>query len=226
MLLVSRWTIWRRVREFGIEQETGYNNVPDEELDRIVQQFIEQHGSLVGCSVISGHLRSLGFRIQRHRVRKSIARVDPTNSHIRWAVTVSRRAYAVAAPNSLWHIDGHHSLVNWGFVIHGGIDGYSRMIVFLKCSTNNRSETVSEYFIAATEEYHWPSRVRTDLGGENVGVWELMETRMGPNRGSYLAGSSVHNQRIERLWRDVFCAVCHVYYYTFQSMEESGNTTT
>ena len=32
----------------------------------------------------------------------------------------------------------------------------------------------------------------------------------------------MHNQRIERLWRDVFCIVCHMFYYTFQAMEESG----
>ena len=24
------------------------------------------------------------------------------------------------------------------------------------------------------------------------------------------------------LWRDVFCSVCHIFYYTFQAMEESG----
>ena len=26
----------------------------------------------------------------------------------------------------------------WHFIIHGGIDGFSRMIVFLHCNTNNR----------------------------------------------------------------------------------------
>lgn len=194
----------------------------DNELDAIVQQFISQHGALVGCSIVSGHLRSIGVRIQRHRIRKCIARVDPSNSRVRWAVTVSRRTYSVPRPNSLWHIDGHHSLVNWGFVIHGGIDGFSRLIVYLKCSTNNKSETVEQCFIAATNQYEWPSRVRTDYGGENVKVWELMEEQRGADRGSYIAGTLVHNQRIERLWRDVFCAVCHTFYYTFQAMEECG----
>ena len=29
-----------------------------------------------------------------------------------------------------------------GFAIHGGIDGFRRLLVFLKCSTNSRSDTV------------------------------------------------------------------------------------
>lgn len=73
--------------------------------------------------------------------------------------------------------------------------------------------------LLATKHFEWSSRVRTDHGGENVKVWELMEERRGTNRGSYLAGTSVHYQRSERLWRDVFYAVCHIFYYTFQSME-------
>ena len=102
------------------------------------------------------------------------------------------------------------------------MDGFLRLIVYLHCSNNNRKETVTHLFRSATERYDWPSRVRSDHGGENVGVWQLMEEGHGPNRGSFLAGTSVHNQRIERLWRDVFCSVCHIFYYTFQAMEESG----
>ena len=222
MLLVSRWTIRRRVVEFGLQDVTGYSHISDQELDAKVDQFMQRHGTMVGYSIISGHLKSLGLRVQRRRVRASIARVDPSSSRLRWSVVVFRRRYSVAGPNSLWHADGHHSLVTWGFVIHGAIDGFSRCIVYLECSTNNRSDTVAELFLGAIQNFGWPSRVRTDKGGENVGIWAMMEEFRGANRRSYLAGSSVHNQRIERLWRDVFCMVCHLFYYTFQAMEESG----
>lgn len=70
--------------------------------------------------------------------------------------------------NSLWHIDGHHSLITWRMVVHGGIDGYSRMIIYLACSTNNKSLTVQKLFKEATEKFGVPSRVRSDKDGENV----------------------------------------------------------
>ena len=35
-------------------------------------------------------------------------------------------------------------LFRWGLIIHGGIDGYSRLMVFLRLSSNNRAETVVE----------------------------------------------------------------------------------
>lgn len=72
-------------------------------------------------------------------------------------------------PNSLWHIDGNHKLIKWRFVIHGGIDGYTRTIIYLKCSTNNLAATVMSSFYKAVCGV--PDKVRSDLGGENIDVW-------------------------------------------------------
>ena len=142
MLLVSRWKIRRRVIEYGIQDVTGFSQLSDEQLDGHVRNFMQQHRNLVGFSMTGGYQQSIGLTVQRDHIRASIGRVDPTNVRLRWAVVTSRRTYSVPGPNSLWHLDGHHSLVNWGFVIHGAIDGFSRLVVFLHCSANNKSSTV------------------------------------------------------------------------------------
>ena len=46
----------------------------------------------------------------------------------------------------MWHIDCNHKVIRWRFVVHGGIDRYSKMITYLKCANNNRASTVAESF--------------------------------------------------------------------------------
>lgn len=96
------------------------------------------------------------------------------------------------------------------------------MIVYSKCSTNNTSATVMTEFHGATTRYGVPSRVRSDKGGENMLVCHYMVCIRGINRGSHIAGSSTRNQRIERLWRDVYRCVASTYHTLFQSMEATG----
>ena len=123
MLGVSRWTIRRRVAEYGLENMTGFHNLPDEELDEKVKEFISNHGCTLGQGYVGGYLRSIGLRVQRRRIRESMARIDPHNTALRWGIAISRRKYHVPLPNSLWHLDGHHALSRWKMVIHGCIDG-------------------------------------------------------------------------------------------------------
>ncbi|RXM91841.1 hypothetical protein EOD39_20760 [Acipenser ruthenus] len=112
--------------------------------------------------------------------------------------------------------------IKWRIVIHGGIDGFSRLIVYLKDAPNNRASTVLEHFIAAVVQYGLPSRVRSEKGGENVDVAHFMVNSRGENRSSHITGRSVHNQRIERLWRDVFSNVLDLFYQIFYNLESEG----
>ena len=126
----------------------------------------------------------------------------------------------VIYPIFLNHTDGHHKLIRWRLVTHAGVDGYSRLIVYLKCSTNNLASTVYELFLRAIQQYHLPSRVRSDQGGENILVAQHMLEHRGAERRSMITGSSVHNQRIERLWRDLHHSVTKLFYRLFYYLEQ------
>nr|XP_029131653.1 uncharacterized protein LOC114918130 [Labrus bergylta] len=211
------------MRSNGLRVSDTYSSVSDRELDAVIAEIHINHRN-TGYRMMGSFLRARGLRVQIPRVRDSLRRVDPDGTELRAMAnrTLRRRQYSVPAPNAMWHIDGNHKLIRWRFVVHGGIDGFSRLIVYLSAATNNRASTVLESFSGAVSKFGVPSSVRSDKGGENIEVPHYMVEHRGENRNSHITGRSVHNQRIGRLWRDVYTQVLDVFHVLFRNMEREG----
>lgn len=71
------------------------------------------------------------------------------------------------------------------------------------------------------ERYGTPRRVHTGHGGENIDIWRHMLEKHGDS--GVIVGSSTHNERIERLWRDAHRSIIVVFGNLFRSLEAEGN---
>ena len=218
LLQVSERTVYRRMAQFGL-QKREFSDIDDDNLDIIVSNIIKDFPRC-GEQMLREILMAKEVKVQRWRLRDSIHRIDLTGTKERKSGRFHRRVYNVMAPNHLWHIDSNHKLVRWRFIVIGGIDGFTRLIMFLKCHDNNTSETVFNGFLSGVALYGVPLRVRSDKGLENVSVADFMLRQHGED--SMITGPSTHNQRIERLWRDVFEGVLSYFYNLFYHMEDIG----
>ena len=133
ILGTSRRTITRRIKFFGLNSTLPhYTQIDDNSLDAMVQEVFKDFPNC-GIRCMKGFLLSREIRLQWATVRDAMWRVDPSGLLLRTTQlnTVQRRRYSVPGTFALWHIDGNHKLIRWGFVIHGCVDGYSRRVMFL-----------------------------------------------------------------------------------------------
>ena len=107
----------------------------------------------------------------------------------------------------MWHLDGNEKLPGDRY-FHGITCGGSKMAISMEMEDNKRASTVLLHYRNAVIKYGCPRVLRTDAGTENVlvGKFQLIAWGMGNgefNNLPFLVGKFTHNQRIERLWRDV-----------------------
>ncbi|CDQ61609.1 unnamed protein product [Oncorhynchus mykiss] len=101
-------------------------------------------------------------------------------------------------------------------------NGFSMKIFYLDTAANNKAAPTFGYFMEGVGRNGWLSRVRADQGVENVDIARCSLSEEQAMEISFIAGKSVHNQRVECLWRDVWSAVTCRYYNLLHSLEEEG----
>lgn len=122
---ISRDLVYKHMRTHNITR--NYSAVTNAQLDVMLKAY-RQYRPDSGRSYVAGFLRKHGLRVQRQRIIDSMHRIDKAGRFLRKYKTIRRRYYRVSRPNYLWHLDGHHKLIKYGFVIHGIIDGYCRTV--------------------------------------------------------------------------------------------------
>ena len=197
----------------------SYTAISDNALDLLIQQLKVRH-PYDGEVLMAGHLTCIAVHITRARLRASIHRVDPRGVAERSRYAIRRQVYSVPHANYVWHIDSKHKLIRWRMVIHGAVDGYSRKILYLKCANDNKASTVVLYFSHAAHTFGIPDKVKSNRGGENTDVWRYMLRYNDMQSSCIIIGSSTHNERIERLWCDVFRCVSQIFFNLLYGLED------
>uniref|UniRef100_A0A3Q1AXH4 Integrase core domain-containing protein n=1 Tax=Amphiprion ocellaris TaxID=80972 RepID=A0A3Q1AXH4_AMPOC len=206
---VSRRTVYRRMQEFDLSVRGTYSTMTDQELDIIISSIQSQMPN-AGYRLVQGHLVSMGLRVQWWRMMASMHRV--------YATGIFSRLTEIGCPLSLVHIDTNHKLITDLFIIHVVL----LQVLYLDAATNNRAKTAFSFFIRSAQLHGLPSRVRADQGVENLDIAHFMFATRGTGRSSFISGKSVHNQRVERMWRDVWVAVTSKYHDILHTLKEDG----
>lgn len=114
LLGVSERTIFRRMKDHGISTKTSYSSMSDQELDNKIAA-LKSSAPHAGYRLIKGLLQAEGHRVQWHRIKGSMHRIDSAGvlSRLTHMGSTVRRTYSVRGPLSLVHVDTNHKLIRF-----------------------------------------------------------------------------------------------------------------
>ena len=166
-----------------------------------ISEIVNGPGSCGGYRTIWHTLKLEGFGVPRRVVAALLKEIDPEGTENRRRHRLKRRQYNNPGPNFAWHIDGYDKLKPYGFPIHGGIDGFSRKILWLKVTrSNNSPNNIASMFLDSVEEHAGcPVDLISDLGTEN-GTAASIQSFFRDDIDAHRYVPSPRNQRIEGWW--------------------------
>lgn len=129
-----------------------FDEVPLAELDAMMLH-LTQYYPRIGIRMAASYFLKNGYLLTRSAVMYSLRRLDPSGElrKARKRKRLRRRVYHAGGPHHSWHQDGKEKLRPvGGFYIHGCIDGFSRLPIYLVIADNKHAQVVTECFIDAT----------------------------------------------------------------------------
>lgn len=113
-----------------------------QELEEAINEMQEVDPNLSrGYRMVQAQFLSRSIYVSRDAVMDTMRRLDPDAAEARRHQVVLRRQYNSPGFGNCWHCDTWHKGNRYGIVVAGGVDGYSRMIVYLQIADNNTSRT-------------------------------------------------------------------------------------
>lgn len=225
---ISMRTLRRVLSRMGLYRRKNESD-PIDVASFLIDQ-LDGHGRLHGYKFHHLNCIQAGFVVTQSTVRHLLKFLDPHGVEQRRRNRLMRRMYFNPGPNFLWHVDSYDKLKPFGICINGAADGFSRLIIWLHAySTNSNPQIIAGYFIQEVERrMGTPSRIRADLGTENVTMAEMQRflrytTDHHLVSNCYISGSSNHNQRIESWW--AFLRRHHAQYWMnrFQELKDKDH---
>ena len=195
----------RRLKAYGLGSRGFFEKHDSDNIIEAVRQRVSEiingPGSCGGYRTIWHTLEMEGLHVPRIIVQDMLKELDPEGTKMKKAHRLKRRAYHNPGPNQSWHMDGYDKLKPFGFPVHGGIDGFSRKILWLKVTrSNNSPDNIATYFLDTVNELKGcPAQLITDLGTEN-GLAASIQCYFRDNPDAHRYVSSTRNQRIEGWW--------------------------
>jgi hypothetical protein len=131
------------------------STITDEELDELIIEKKSHIANLMGIRSLAHYLKTVPkIWVGRDLVQKSLHRVDPGGVLARQNRRLVRRIFHSRGPNEILSCDGHDKLLRWGFGIHGGIDVFSRYMIWLRIGiTNSDPRAILSYFLDSLDEH-------------------------------------------------------------------------
>lgn len=199
---LSQSTLYRK--RLSGEIPPKYFVAPSHCVDKVVREVKRKLPS-GGRGLVHGALVAKGIRLSQATLRASLKRVDPIGVQARQTTVRRKRVYTNRNPDRVHHIDGNHKLCAlthggrctrcslafassynlwpsadfFHLVVHGGVDGATRRVLWLDCLANNRSWSVLKRGLeAAVRAGRLPLRVHSDHGTMRGAMHDLLQAGM------------------------------------------------